>query len=393
MQEAVIVSAARTAIGKYGKTFTGIKATELGAAAISAALERSGLLPEQIGDCIMGNVLAAGLGQNPARQAAVSAGLPVEIGSTTVNMVCGSGLKAAMYAADAIKAGEFDAVMVGGLESMSNAPYLLDGARWGYRMNDQKVVDSMVHDGLWDIFNDMHMGNTGEIAAERFGISREEADRFSYESHRKAAEAIEKGRFQKEIAPFTVKGRKGDTVVDTDEGVRADTSMEALAKLKPIFKKDGMVTPGNSSQLSDGGAALVVCSRSFAEEHSLDVMASIVAYGSKGLAPELIMEAPIPATEHVLSKSGMTVDDIDLFEHNEAFATASLAVMKGLGIDEERFNVNGGAIALGHPIGASGARVLTTLVHALHDRNKETGLATLCLGGGNAVTMVVRSER
>ncbi len=393
MQEAVIVSAARTAIGKYGKTFTGTKATELGAAAIRAALERSGLQAEQVEDCIMGNVLSAGMGQNPARQAAVSAGLPVEIGSTTVNMVCGSGLKAAMYAADAIKADEFEAVMVGGLESMSNAPYLLNGARWGYRMNDQKVVDCMVHDGLWDIFNDMHMGNTGEIVAERFGIGREEADRFSCESHHKAAEAIEKGRFKDEITPFTIKGRKGDTVVDTDEGVRSDTSAEALAKLNPIFKSDGVVTPGNSSQLSDGAAALMVCSRSFAEEHSLDVMASIVAYGSKGLAPELIMEAPIPATEHVLSKAGMTIDDIDLFEHNEAFATASLAVMKGLGVEEDRFNVNGGAIALGHPIGASGARVLTTLLHALKDRNKETGLATLCLGGGNAVTMVVRSER
>ena len=393
MQEAVIVSAARTAIGKYGKTFTGTKATELGAAAIRAALERSGLQAEQVEDCIMGNVLSAGMGQNPARQAAVSAGLPVEIGSTTVNMVCGSGLKAAMYAADAIKADEFEAVMVGGLESMSNAPYLLNGARWGYRMNDQKVVDCMVHDGLWDIFNDMHMGNTGEIVAERFGIGREEADRFSCESHHKAAEAIEKGRFKDEITPFTIKGRKGDTVVDTDEGVRSDTSAEALAKLNPIFKSDGVVTPGNSSQLSDGAAALMVCSRSFAEEHSLDVMASIVAYGSKGLAPELIMEAPIPATEHVLSKAGMTIDDIDLFEHNEAFATASLAVMKGLGVEEDRFNGNGGAIALGHPIGASGARVLTTLLHALKDRNKETGLATLCLGGGNAVTMVVRSER
>ena len=392
MKEAVIVSAARTAIGKYGKTFTGIKATELGAHAISAALERSGLDAGMVEDCIMGNVLSSGLGQNPARQAAVGGGLPVEIGATTINMVCGSGLKAAMFAADSIKAGEFNAVMVGGLESMSNAPYLMNGARWGYRMNDQKVVDSMVHDGLWDIFNDMHMGNTGEIVAERFDVSREEADEFSYKSHLRAAAAIENGGFKDEIVPYVIKGRKGDTVVDTDEGVRADTSMEALAKLKPIFKKDGVVTPGNSSQLSDGAAALLITSREFAEEHSLPVMASIVSYGTKGLAPELIMEAPIPATEHVLHKAGMTVDDIDLFEHNEAFATASIAVMKGLGIEEDRFNVNGGAIALGHPIGASGARVLTSLVHALKERGKENGLATLCLGGGNAVTMIVRSE-
>ena len=393
MQEAVIVSAARTAIGKYGKTFNGIKATELGAAAIRAALERSGLEAEQVQDCIMGNVLSAGLGQNPARQAAVGGGLPMEIGATTVNMVCGSGLKAAMFAADSIKAGEFDAVMVGGMENMSNAPYLMHGARWGYRMGDQKVVDGMVHDGLWDIFNDVHMGNTGEIVAERFGVSREEADIFSFNSHAKAAKAIEEGRFKDEIVPFVIKGRKGDTVVDVDEGVRADTSLEALAKLKPIFKKDGVVTPGNSSQLSDGAAALMVCSRDFAEEHSLDVMASIVSYGGKGLAPELIMEAPIPATQFVLEKAGMTIDDIDLFEHNEAFATASLAVMKGLGVEDDRFNVNGGAVAIGHPIGASGARVLTSLVHALKDRNKETGLATLCLGGGNAVTMIIRAER
>ncbi len=393
MQEAVIVSAARTAIGKYGKTFNGIKATELGAAAIRAALERSGLEAEQVQDCIMGNVLSAGLGQNPARQAAVGGGLPMEIGATTVNMVCGSGLKAAMFAADSIKAGEFDAVMVGGMENMSNAPYLMHGARWGYRMGDQKVVDGMVHDGLWDIFNDVHMGNTGEIVAERFGVSREEADIFSFNSHAKAAKAIEEGRFKDEIVPFVIKGRKGDTVVDVDEGVRADTSLEALAKLKPIFKKDGVVTPGNSSQLSDGAAALMLCSRDFAEEHSLDVMASIVSYGGKGLAPELIMEAPIPATQFVLEKAGMTIDDIDLFEHNEAFATASLAVMKGLGVEDDRFNVNGGAVAIGHPIGASGARVLTSLVHALKDRNKETGLATLCLGGGNAVTMIIRAER
>ena len=390
MEEVVIVSATRTAIGKYGKTLSGIKATDLGAHVVKDALVKSGLEATDIDECIMGNVISAGLGQNPARQAAIGAGLPVEIGSFTVNAVCGSGMKAMMLAADAIKAGEYDCIMTGGMESMSNAPYLMPGARFGYKMNDQKVVDAMVHDGLWDIFNDQHMGFTGEIVAERFGISREEADQLSVESHIKAAKAIKDGKFKKEIVPFTIPSKKGDIVFDTDEGVREDSSMEALAKLKPVFKKDGIVTAANSSQLSDGASALVVCSASFAKEHGLKPLASIVAYGERGVQPEYIMEAPIPATRHVLKKAGMTIDDIDLFEHNEAFATASCAVKKDLNVPDEIFNVNGGAIALGHPIGCSGARVMTTLVHALQDRNKEVGCGTLCLGGGNAVTMIVR---
>ena len=390
MEEVVIVSATRTAIGKYGKTLSGIKATNLGAHVVKDALVKSGLEATDIDECIMGNVISAGLGQNPARQAAIGAGLPVEIGSFTVNAVCGSGMKAMMLAADAIKAGEYDCIMTGGMESMSNAPYLMPGARFGYKMNDQKVVDAMVHDGLWDIFNDQHMGFTGEIVAERFGISREEADQLSVESHIKAAKAIRDGKFKKEIVPFTIPSKKGDIVFDTDEGVREDSSMEALAKLKPVFKKDGIVTAANSSQLSDGASALVVCSASFAKEHGLEPLASIVAYGERGVQPEYIMEAPIPATRHVLKKAGMTIDDIDLFEHNEAFATASCAVKKELNIPDEIFNVNGGAIALGHPIGCSGARVMTTLVHALHDCDKEVGCGTLCLGGGNAVTMIVR---
>ncbi len=392
MDEAVIISAVRTPIGKYGKALAGFKATEFGTMVVKEAVSRAGLQPTDIQECIMGNVLGAGLGQNPARQAAIGAGLPVEIGSFTVNAVCGSGMKAAMLAADAIKAQQYEALVVGGMESMSNAPYLMPSARWGYRMNDQTVVDSMVHDGLWDIFNNQHMGFTGEIVAERFNVTREDADRLSMESHLKAAKAAKEGKFKKEILPITIHSKKGDTVVDSDEGVREDTTMEGLGKLKPVFKKDGIVTAGNSSQLSDGASALVVTSRKWAEEHGCKPLASIVAYGERGVKPEYIMEAPIPTTRHVLEKAGMTIDDIDLFEHNEAFASASCAVKKDLNVPDEIFNVNGGAVALGHPIGCSGARVITTLLYALQDRNKETGLATLCLGGGNAVTMIVKRE-
>ena len=389
MEEAVIISACRTAIGKYGKTLNGIKATDLGAHVVKEAVKRAGVQPTDIEECIMGNVLSAGLGQNPARQAAIGAGLPVEIGSFTVNAVCGSALKSVMLA---IKAGEYNVLAVGGMESMSNAPYIMNGARWGYRMNDQTVVDSMVHDGLWDIFNNQHMGFTGEIVAERFDVTREDADQLSVESHQKAHKAQAAGKFDKEIVPYTISSKKGDIVFDKDEGIREDSSMESLGKLKPVFKKDGIVTAGNSSQLSDGASALVVTSRSWAEEHGIKPMASIVSYGERGVLPERIMEAPIPTTEHVLKKAGMTIDDIDLFEHNEAFASASCAVKKALNVPDEIFNVNGGAVALGHPIGCSGARVLTTLLYAMQDRQKDVGCATLCLGGGNAVTMIVRRE-
>ena len=392
MEEAVIISACRTAIGKYGKTLNGIKATDLGAHVVKEAVKRAGVQPTDIEECIMGNVLSAGLGQNPARQAAIGAGLPVEIGSFTVNAVCGSALKSVMLAADVIKAGEYNVLAVGGMESMSNAPYIMNGARWGYRMNDQTVVDSMVHDGLWDIFNNQHMGFTGEIVAERFDVTREDADQLSVESHQKAHKAQAAGKFDKEIVPYKISSKKGDIVFDKDEGIREDSSMESLGKLKPVFKKDGIVTAGNSSQLSDGASALVVTSRSWAEEHGIKPMASIVSYGERGVLPERIMEAPIPTTEHVLKKAGMTIDDIDLFEHNEAFASASCAVKKALNVPDEIFNVNGGAVALGHPIGCSGARVLTTLLYAMQDRQKDVGCATLCLGGGNAVTMIVRRE-
>ncbi len=390
MDEVVILSANRTPIGKYGKTLANFKATDLGAMVVREAVSRAGIQPEDVQECIMGNVISAGLGQNPARQAAVHGGLPVEIGSFTVNAVCGSGMKAMMLAADAIKAGEYECIVAGGMESMSGAPYLMPGARFGYRMNDQVVKDSMVHDGLWDIFNDQHMGFTGEIVAERFGISREEADELSYQSHIKAAKATESGAFKDEILPIKIKQKKEEIIFDKDEGIRGDTSVEALAKLKPVFKQDGKVTAGNSSQLSDGASALVIASASWAKEHGLKPLATIEAYGERGVLPEYIMEAPIPTTRHVLKKAGMTIDDIDLFEHNEAFATASCAVKKELNVPDEIFNVNGGAVALGHPIGCSGARVVTTLLYALQKRNKEVGLGTLCLGGGNAVSMIIR---
>jgi len=393
MEEVVIVSAARTAIGKFGKALNGIKVTSLGAAVIGEAVKRAKITPNDVEECIMGNVISTGLGQNPARQSAVAANLPVEIGSYTVNDVCGSGLKSVMNAADAIRAGEYNVIVAGGMESMSNIPYYLDGGRWGFNMNDKVLTDTMVHDGLWDIFNNQHMGNTAEIVAERFKVTRQDADQLSVDSNVKAAAAIASGKFKKEIVPYVIKSKKGDTVFEVDEGVRADTSMEALGGLKPVFRKEGgVVTAGNSSQLSDGAAAVVVTSRSWAEEHGLKPMASVVAYGERGVEPALIMEAPIPTTQHVLKKAGMTIDDIDLFEHNEAFATASCAVKKELKVPDEIFNVNGGAVALGHPIGCSGARVLTTLMYAMHDRNKETGLCTLCLGGGNAVTMIIRRE-
>jgi len=390
MDKVVILSAARTPIGKYGKILADIKATELGAIAVRAASERAGIDVKDVYECLMGNVISAGLGQNPARQAAVHGGLPVEIGATTINAVCGSGMKAAMIASDAIKAKQCDLVVAGGMENMSSAPYLMPGARWGYKMNDQVVKDAMVYDGLWDIFNNMHMGFTGEITAERFNVTREEADQFSYESHMKAAAAAKNGKFRGEIAPVTIKQKKGDIVFDADEGIRDDTTAEALSKLRPVFKSDGVVTAGNSSQLSDGASAIVLASERYAKEHSLKPLATVEAYGERGVLPELIMEAPIPTTEYVLKKAGMKIDDIDIFEHNEAFATASIAVMKALNVPKEIFNVNGGAIALGHPIGCSGARVITTLIHAMIDRQKDTGLGTLCLGGGNAVTMILR---
>jgi acetyl-CoA C-acetyltransferase len=390
MEDVVILSAARTAIGKFGGSLKDVPAPELGALVVREAVKRANLESQHIQECIMGNVLSASLGQNPARQAAVKGGLPVEIGSLTINKVCGSGMKAVMLAANSIKAGEHELIVAGGMENMNQAPYLLKGARYGYRLNDGTIMDSMVHDGLWDIFSDVHMGITAETVAQRFHVTREEADQIAFQSHVKANAAMLAGKFEKEIVPYVIKSKKGDTVFKSDEGIRNDTTMEVLAKLKPSFKSDGMVTAGNASQLSDGAAALVVASRKFAEEHGIKPLAEIVGYHTGGTKPEWIMEAPIPTTRELLKKVSMTIDDIDLFEHNEAFATASVAVKRELNVPDEAFNVNGGAIALGHPIGCSGARLLTTMIHTMIDRNKSTGLATLCLGGGNAVSMVLR---
>ena len=390
MHDVVILSAVRTAIGKFGGTLKDVPAQELGGLVVGEAIKRAGLTPAQVHECIMGNVLQASLGQNPARQAAVKGGIPYEVGAFTVNKVCGSGMKAVMLAANAIKAGEHEVVVAGGMENMNQAPYLLKEARFGYRLNDNKIIDHMVNDGLWDSFNDMHMGHTAEICAERFNVTREQADRLSFESHMKAHAATINGKFEKEIVPYVIRSKKGDVVFKADEGIRADTTMETLAKLKPAFREKGVVTAGNASQLSDGASALVVASRRWAEENGHRPLAEIVGYHTGGTRPEWIMEAPIPTTRELLKKLGMSIDQVDLFEHNEAFATASVAVKKELGVLDERFNVNGGAVALGHPIGCSGARVLTTLLYALQDRNRNTGLATLCLGGGNAVSMVLR---
>lgn len=390
MKEVVILSAVRTAMGKFGGTLKGIEAPELGAKVVEESVKRAGLEPSGIQECIMGNVLSAGLGQNPARQAAIYAGLPEEIGSTTVNKVCGSGLKSVMFAANAIKAEEYDVIVAGGMENMNRAPYLLNKARFGYRMNNGDLVDSMVYDGLWDKFNDMHMGMTGEVVAERHGVTREEADELAYWSHMKAAQATENGRFDDEVLSIKVSKKREEVEFDKDEGIRYDTSPEALSKLRPVFKEDGIVTAGNASQISDGASALVVSSREFAEERSIEPLATVVDYTTGGTKPEWIMEAPIPTTRKLLEKADMSMEDIDLFEHNEAFASASVAVKKALEVPDEKFNVNGGAVALGHPIGCSGARVLTTLLYAMRDRRARTGLATLCLGGGNAVGIIVR---
>ncbi len=390
MEEVVLASAVRTAIGKFGGTLKDINAPQLGGYAIAESIRRAGIEGKDIQEVMMGNVVSAGLGQNPARRAMIFAGLPYEIGAFTINKVCGSGLKAVMIAADAIKSGSYGIIVAGGMENMNQCPYLLTKARYGYRLFNGELVDAMVHDGLWDIHNDFHMGLTGEIVAERFNITREEMDALACESHLKAAKATEEGRFKDEILPLEIPQRKGDPIIfDKDEGVRPDTTRERLGKLKPVFKKDGMVTAGNASQISDGASALVVMAKSEAEKRGVEPLARVVAYNTSGLEPEHVMSAPIPSVKALLKDNGFTIDDIDIFEHNEAFASASVAVRREIGVPDEKFNVNGGAVALGHPIGCSGARVLTTLLYAMKDRNAGRGLATLCLGGGNAVSMIV----
>ena len=390
MREVVIASAVRTAIGKFGGSLTPLSAPQMGAVVIKEALDRAALKPEQVDEVIMGNVLQAGLGQNPARQAAIFAGLPVEVPAFTVNKVCGSGLKCVELAAQSILAGDNDIVVAGGMESMSNAPFTVPGkARWGLKMGDQKMVDVMIRDGLWDAFNDYHMGITSENVAEKFGVTREDQDEVACRSQQRAIEAIKSGAFKEEIVPVTIKTKKGEKVFDTDEFPKEGTTMEVLAKLRPAFKKGGTVTAGNASGLNDGAAALVIMSADKAKELGIKPMAKIVSYASAGVNPAIMGIGPIPASRKALAKAGLEVKDMDLVEANEAFAAQTVEVGRELQLDWAKTNVNGGAIALGHPIGASGARILVTLLYALKHRDKKRGLATLCIGGGMGTATVV----
>lgn len=391
--DAYILSAARTPVGKFLGELAELPAPKLGAVAIKAALERANLNPANVDEVVMGNVVQAGVGQAPARQAALFAGLPDTVAAFAVNKVCGSGLKAVMLAAQSIKAGDADIVVAGGMESMSNAPFLLPGMRKGHKYGDGKTVDALVHDGLWCAFENWGMGDAAEHIASKCGVGRADQDRFSAQSHQRAAAAWERGDFAAEVVPVTLPasgGRKApDKVVSRDEGIRPDTTPEGLAKLRPAFKPDGTVTAGNASQLSDGAAAVVVASARAVDNLGAKPLARVVAYATSGVPPKDIFIAPVPAVRMVLEKAGLALSDIDLFELNEAFAAQMLACGNELGLDEAKVNVNGGAVALGHPIGASGARVLTTLVYALHKRQLRYGLASLCLGGGNAVAMIV----
>ncbi len=388
-QTAVVVGAVRTATGKFLGGLSSFTAPQLGAIVIKEAVRRSGIEPNTIDEVIMGNVVSAGVGQAPARQAALHADLPVDIPAFTVNKVCGSGLKAVMLAAQAIRAGDAQAFVAGGMESMSNAPYLLTQARTGYRLGDAKMIDAVVHDGLWCAFENIHMGSEAEIIAEKFGVTREEQDQYSFQSHQRAAAATTAGRFKDEIIPIEVKQKKGVLVVDTDEPIRGDTSMDVLAKLMPVFQQGGTVTAGNAPGLSDGASATVVTEREFAKAQGLPVLARITGYASAAITPRYIFAAPTRAVHRLLERTGLKIGDFDLIEVNEAFAAQTLANGKELDWDWSRVNVNGGAIALGHPIGSSGSRVLTTLIYELRRRGGGRGLATLCLGGGGAVAMSV----
>jgi acetyl-CoA C-acetyltransferase len=387
----VIVAAARTPIGKFLGGLASLTAPELGAIAIRAALERSGVPASDVDEVIMGNVVQGGVGQAPARQAMLKAGIPATVSALTINKVCGSGLKAVMLAAQSIKAGDATVVVAGGQESMSNAPHYVYGMRSGVKLGDQTMVDGVIKDGLWCASCDVHMGGHAEYTARKANVSRKQQDEFAASSHRKAIEAQKAGRFKAEMAPVTVAGKKGDTIVDTDEGPRADTTAEVLGKLRPVFAKgeDATVTAGNASALNDGGAATVVTSLEYAEAHGLEILGRIEAYATGATNPQDLFFAPITAVNNLMKKQGRTIEQYDLIEANEAFASQALANGAGLNWDWDRVNVNGGAIALGHPIGASGARVLATLLHALRDRGLHSGLATLCLGGGDAVALSV----
>lgn len=391
MKKAVIVSAVRTPVGSYGGAFKDVSAVNLGTIAVKEAIKRANIKPEMVDEVIFGNVLQAGLGQNVARQVAIHAGIPDYVTSYTINKVCGSGLKTVALAAQAIKAGDAEIVVVGGTENMSQAPYLLPNNRWGQRMGNGQVIDYMVADGLTDIFNNYHMGITAENIVEKYSLTREEQDELACNSQNRAEKARAEGRFKEEIVAVEIPQRKGEPViVSEDEYIKVGTTMETLGKLRPAFKKEGSVTAGNASGINDGAAALVVMSEEKAKELGLKIMAEIVSYASGGVAPEIMGTGPIPASRKALEKAGMKIEEIDLIEANEAFAAQALSVAKDLSFDMEKVNVNGGAIAIGHPIGASGARILVTLLHEMEKRENKTGLATLCIGGGQGIAMVVK---
>jgi acetyl-CoA C-acetyltransferase len=393
IRHSVIVSAVRTPTGKFLGALKELSAAELGALVVREAVRRAGIDPATIDECIMGNVIQAGNGQNPARQAALNGGLSDHVAALTINKVCGSGLKAVMLAAQGIATGDIDIAVAGGMESMSNAPYLLPRVREGLRMGDGTVVDSLIHDGLWCSFENCHMGVSGEVVADKYNVRRDEQDQYAADSHRKAAHATREGWFKDEILPVSLPQRKGDPVVmDRDEPIREDTTVEALAKLKPAFRKEGSVTAGNAPGVNDAAAALVVMAEEKARSLNVKPMARIVGQATSGLPPKLVMMTPVEAVRKVAAKAGWNLNDVDLFEINEAFAVQAVAVMRELGIDPSRVNVHGGAVALGHAIGASGARVLTTLLYALQRRNLKRGIAALCLGGGNGVALAVERD-
>ena len=390
--EVVIISGCRTPVGKFQGSLSDLSAPELGAVVVREAVKRANLNPAQVDECIMGNVVSAGLGQNPARQAAIFGGLAPEVGAMTINKVCGSGLKSVALAAQAIQTGNSKVVVAGGMESMTNAPYLLPQARKGYRLGNSTIVDSMVHDGLWDIYNDYHMGITGEHVAEKYGITREEQDEFAVNSHRKAVAAIKECRFKAQIVPVELPAKKkgaAPVIFEKDESPREDTTIEVLRSLKPAFKKDGTVTAGNAPGVNDGAAAVVVTTAPRAQELGAKPMVRIVAQATSGVEPKWVMMAPVGAVRKIWEKTGWNKDEVDLYELNEAFSVQALAVIRELGLDMNKVNVNGGAVAIGHPIGASGARVLVTLIYEMIRRDVQRGIAALCLGGGNAVAMAV----
>lgn len=389
MEEAVIVSAVRTALGNFQGALKGLSATELGALVINEAITRAGIRKEDVDEVLMGNVLPCGLGQNPARQSMIKAGLPWDTGCITVNKVCGSGLKTVMLAAQAIMLGDAEVIVAGGMENMTRAPYYLEHARDGYRLWNGELVDGMVHDGLWDVVNDFHMGYTAELVADKFKVTREDMDLFAFNSNKRAMEATQGGVFKEEILPVEIPQKKGEAVIfDKDEGVR-EPNLDALQKLKPVFKNDGRVTAGNSSKISDGASALVLMSRNKAERLGVSPLARVVAQASAGTPLEDVLVSPVKAIPKVVKKAGLQMGDIDLFEINEAFAASTVAVIRELGLKEDTVNIHGGAVALGHPIGCSGTRVLTTLLYAMKKKDAKRGIASLCLGGGEAVSLLV----